>query len=248
MIVLMYHDVVDDARADRSGFQGPAANHYKLAPATFAAHLAAGPAASPQVLFTFDDGGCSAVDPCAELLEAAGVRGLFFVPSDYIGTPGFCTGAQLRELLTRGHTIGSHSASHPVPMSKLDDAALADEWARSRRVLEEVLGSKVHDASVPGGFTSRRVEQAAMQAGYARLFTSEPTRTVRALNAMTIHGRYGVTRSTSLATIAGVLAGDRGPWWSQSAWWETKKVMKSLGGAAWLRLRHAYFARTRTSR
>ncbi|MFO0093019.1 MAG: polysaccharide deacetylase family protein [Gemmatimonadaceae bacterium] len=245
MIVLMYQDVIDEAEADASGFQGPAANHYKLAPATFASHLAAGPSASANVLFTFDDGGCSALDPCADLLEQAGVRGLFFVPTDYIGHPGFCTGAHLRALLARGHAIGSHSASHPVPMSRLDDAALASEWERSKRVLEDVTGSHVQDASVPGGFTSGRVEQAAMRAGYARLFTSEPTRYVRSLGPMTIHGRYSVTLSTPVATIARVLEGGGAPWRSQAAWWNAKKMIKSLGGSAWLRLRQAYFARSR---
>lgn len=245
MIVLMYHDIIDDPIADASGFRGAAANHYKLSPTTFVEHLAAGPSAAPHILFTFDDGGCSAINPCADLLEQTGVRGLFFVPSDYIGTHGFCTGAQLRELHARGHTIGSHSASHPVPISNLDDSALADEWVSSRGVLQELLGCAIVDASVPGGFTSPRVERAAMNAGYSRLFTSEPTRSVRMVGAMTVHGRYAVTRKSSVETIATVLGGSSWPWIRQAAWWKSKQIVKAMGGAAWLRFRNEYFSRVR---
>jgi peptidoglycan/xylan/chitin deacetylase (PgdA/CDA1 family) len=244
VIALLYHDVIDDARAETSGFPGADANHYKLSPESFASHLAAGPSSASLVLFTFDDGGVSALSPCADLLENAGVRGLFFVPSDYIGQRGFCTATQLRMLHERGHLIGSHSASHPVPISSLSDAALADEWSRSRRILQQAIGADVLDASVPGGFTSARVEGSAADAGYARLFTSQPTQSVRTLRSMHIHGRFSITRSTSLDLVAQVLDGRQLPWLRQAALWEAKKIVKSVGGAAWLRFRKQYFHRT----
>ncbi len=244
MISLLYHDVIDDVLAETSGFSGADANHYKLSPETFASHLTAGPANASHVLFTFDDGGVSALSPCADLLEQCGVRGLFFVPSDYIGQPTFCTAAQLRALHQRGHQIGSHSASHPVPISDLSDQGLAEEWARSRQVLQDAIGADVRDASVPGGFTSARVEGAAADAGYARLFTSQPTQSVRTLRGMQIHGRFSITRSTPVDLVAQVLAGRQLPWLRQAALWEAKKIVKSVGGAAWLRFRKQYFHRT----
>lgn len=243
MITLLYHDVVDDADAEKSGFPGPDANHYKLPPAVFSAHLGAVPADTTRVTFTFDDGGLSAVSPCADLLEQAGIRGLFFVPSDFIGQPGFCTGEQLRSLHDRGHVIGSHSASHPVPISQLSDSALADEWTRSRSALQDAIGADVIDASVPGGFTSARVEDFAVDAGYKRLFTSQPTRSVRMLRGMQIYGRFSVTRATTTETVTEVLNGGHVHWLRQMALWEAKKLAKSLGGTVWLRFRKQYFLR-----
>lgn len=243
MISMMYHDVIDDALAGTSGFPGADADHYKLSPSVFSAHLAAGPSSDRAVLFTFDDAGIAALSPCADLLDARGVKGLFFAPTDYIGRPGFCTAADLRALHARGHLIGSHSASHPVPISALPDAAIANEWSRSREVLEEILGAAVADASVPGGFTSARVEAAAAAAGYARLFTSQPTRRVRRHDGMAIHGRFAVTRATPLSVVAKVLAGSPMPWLQQTALWEAKKIVKRVGGNAWLRFRRQYFSK-----
>ena len=216
MIALLYHDVIADALANESGFPGPDANHYKLSPDVFQAHLMAVPSNAANVLFTFDDGGASALDPCADLLESSGVRGLFFVPSDWIGHAGFSTASDLRTLHHRGHMVGSHSASHPVPISALSDSQLAREWQVSRERLEQVLGAAVTDASVPGGFTSSRVEAAAAEAGYTRLFTSQPRRSERTVSGMKVFGRFSVTRSTSLDTVSKVLAGDGLPWTRQA--------------------------------
>jgi peptidoglycan/xylan/chitin deacetylase (PgdA/CDA1 family) len=244
MISLLYHDVIDELHAESSGFPGADANHYKLSPATFAAHLSGGSFNEANVLFTFDDGGISAISPCADLLEQAGLRGLFFVPTDYIGRPNFCTFTEIRQLHERGHLIGSHSASHPVPISMLSDSGLSDEWSRSRRVLQDAIGADVRDASVPGGFTSARVEAFAADAGYERLFTSQPTRSVRTRNGMQIHGRFSITRRTPVDLVAQVLSGRRMPWLRQAALWEAKKIAKALGGTVWLRFRKQYFQRT----
>ena len=243
MICLLYHDVVDDAHAAESGFPGADADHYKLSPATFLAHLDAGDAAASHVLFTFDDGGISALAPCADLLESRNVRGLFFIVSDMIGASGFCSRSDLRALHARGHRIGSHSASHPVPISSLPDEQLDDQWRRSRAVIEDAIGAPVLDASVPGGFTSPRVEAAAAAAGYTALYTSAPTRAVRRVGPMAVHGRFSITRATSTALVGDVLGGAQLPWIRQAALWEAKRLVKAAGGETWLRFRRRYFAR-----
>ena len=89
-LALLYHDVVQAGDWDSSGFPGPAAASYKLERREFERHLAAMSAAVPQrrtvqalasaaangpppVLLTFDDGGASAHDCVADLLEARGL-------------------------------------------------------------------------------------------------------------------------------------------------------------------------------
>jgi peptidoglycan/xylan/chitin deacetylase (PgdA/CDA1 family) len=191
-IALMYHDVVEASRIDASGVVGAGTRAYKLDPQELQVHMlciAGAVSRSPvtteaarelerpdSVLLTFDDGGVSCHESVAELLEAMSRQGHFFIPTDRVGLPGFMTAAQIRSLRSRGHIIGSHSCSHPIPMWKCEDEEPAEEWSRSRAVLEDILGESVTTASVPGGFYSRRIARVASSVGIRVLFTSEPTR------------------------------------------------------------------------
>src|SRR2546428_2573847 len=62
---------------------------------------------------TFDDGGASAMT-AADALERHGFNGHFFITANYIGTRGFVTGQNLRELRERGHVIGSPAFTYDV--------------------------------------------------------------------------------------------------------------------------------------
>src|SRR5947209_1715010 len=189
-VTLLYHDVAAPAEADSVGFPGPRAARYKLRPEAFEAHLdavaATGAAVSlpaldhapPAVSISFDDGGASA-PRAAEALERRGWRGHFFVTTERIGTDGFMTADQVRELAQRGHLVGSHSHTHPAYMGRLSRAELEREWRTSRDVLAELLGAPPWSASVPGGSLSSDLIEAAAQAGYGLLWTSEPTTRTR---------------------------------------------------------------------
>ena len=171
---------------DASGFPGATAAAYKLEPSVFERHLDAIAARGltpgwltpsgilPAVALTFDDGGASAMD-IAAMLERRGWRGHFLVTTGRIGSAGFLTADEVRELVERGHVIGSHSHTHPVPFGRLADDVIADEWQRSRDVLAALLGAPPELAGVPGGALSKVVITAARDAGYRVLMTSEPT-------------------------------------------------------------------------
>jgi peptidoglycan/xylan/chitin deacetylase (PgdA/CDA1 family) len=249
----MYHDVVPPGGWASSGFPGAGADIYKLERDDFARHLAAIRAARPNappalasdpspsasacpLYLTFDDGGSSALTEIAPLLEQYGWRGHFFVTTGRIGAPGFLTAAGIREL-DRGHTIGSHSCSHPPRISACSWDEIRREWTESVRVLAELLGKPIPTASVPGGFFSRRVAEAAALAGIEILFTSEPTTRIATLDHCRILGRYGIWRGMPPAVSGQIAAGRRAPRWKQTAWWKCKKAAKALGGAAYLKLR-----------
>ncbi|MCC6748428.1 MAG: polysaccharide deacetylase family protein [Deltaproteobacteria bacterium] len=256
LVSLMYHDVVDPDRATASGFPSADAALYKVAPAVFEAHLravgatgalrVAPPAeALPRhgVLLHFDDGGASALPETADLLERHGWRGIFHVTTGRIGSPGFVTEADLRELARRGHGIGSHSCSHPPRMSELPEHEIRREWKESLARLEQLLGQQVPFASVPGGFTSRQVERLAAEEGVRFLFTSEPCTCVRKEGTCAVLGRYAVRRDTSAVEAAAMARGDLVPRYRQWAVWQLKKPLKRLGGERWLRLRARLLAR-----
>jgi peptidoglycan/xylan/chitin deacetylase (PgdA/CDA1 family) len=257
---IMYHDVVEASDFASSGFPGEGADVYKMRCEDFERHLDAiraavapgtvskiaarrewpGPA---PVFLTFDDGGSSAVHPTADLLERHGYRGHFFITTERIGTQGFLTAGEVRELHERGHVVGSHSASHPTRMAVLTRAELDWEWRRSLEQLSEILGERVRAASVPGGYYSREVAESAANAGIEVLFTSDPTAEVTQVSGCLVLGRYAVQRGMKPYWSAGFAAGHYGPRLRQAILWNVKRVAKSLGGAVYLRLRRAILER-----
>ena len=258
MISLMYHDVVEQATHQASGFGSADAALYKLEPDEFARHLAAikavvserpvlvtdlltnKAAAGRPWMMTFDDGGVSSYAPIADCLEALGWRAHFFITTDYIGTPAFMNRAQIRDLHRRGHIIGSHSCSHPLRFAARPWSELKREWSESVGVLSELLGEPVQIASIPGGQYSRQVAEAAAAAGIKALFTSEPTTGSAEVDGCLILGRYAIQRWMSHTVAAGMARGQFAPRFKQWLWWELKKITKRLGGERYLRLRESW--------
>lgn len=254
----MYHDVVERAAHQASGFGSPDAALYKLEPDEFERHLAAirnvvsdrpilvtdllADKAGPAKLWmmTFDDGGASFYTPIADRLEESGWRAHFFITTDYIGKPAFMTREQIRELHRRGHVIGSHSCSHPLRFAARPRGEMEREWSESVRELTSILGEPVQTASVPGGQYSRQVAEAAATAGIEALFTSEPTTGCREVDGCLVLGRYAIQQWMSPAVAAGMARGQFAPRFRQWLWWETKKVAKTLGGDYYLKLRESW--------
>lgn len=240
-LALMYHDVVENGNYSASGFPGPGSDRYKLDRFEFEQHLRAIREAigSQTALLTFDDGGVSAHERIAGMLEEFGWCGHFFIATNWIGQPGFLNAAQIRELDGRGHVVGSHSSSHPVRMSQIPWDRMVSEWRDSRELLAKIVGHPVEFASVPGGYYSRKVAQAAAQVGIRTLFTSEPTARVDMVDGCQVIGRYVVQRGMGPEWSAGFAAGRLMPRFRQALLWKTKQVAKALSGGLYLRAREA---------
>jgi peptidoglycan/xylan/chitin deacetylase (PgdA/CDA1 family) len=243
-VALIYHDVVETADRDSSGFPGPLANRYKLSASAFAGHLDAIAAQgrsvglwrpgspAPEVALTFDDGGASSRQ-IAEMLESRGWRGHFFVTTDRIGAAGFLDADGIRELHARGHVIGSHSHTHPAYFGRLSSDELSSEWRTSREQLAAVLGHAPDTAAVPGGSLSARVIDEAARAGYLMLMTSEPVTRAPRRGAMTVAGRFTVWDTTSPSVVAAYVRGARvarARIWLQ---WNVKTLAKRVSPRAY---------------
>jgi peptidoglycan/xylan/chitin deacetylase (PgdA/CDA1 family) len=255
-ITLMYHDVVKSGDADSSGFPGRAPSRYKLDSVLFERHLSAiaSTATSPAsvadfgeaprgrssrpLFLTFDDGGASA-RLIGEALAGMGWPGHFFIPVDFIGKPGFLDEGGITTLVQMGHVIGTHSCSHPVPMSRLTDKQLLEEWRRSATVLSEIVGDSVVTGSVPGGYVSGRVAEAAAASGIRVLFTSEPVESVRDIQGCLLLGRYAILARTPAERAARLARGDLGPRLRQRASWRAKGLAKVALGDRYRTLRSA---------
>ena len=237
-LFLLYHDVVERGSYDSSGFPGAEAARYKLTRSEFRAHLSAiaiSAGASPPI-FTIDDGGSSSCRIGLEL-ERYGWLGHFFVTTDRIGSPGFLNADQIRKLRERGHQIGTHSCSHPARMSSCSPGRLVAEWRDSSRHLAEILGEPVTSGSVPGGYYSERVAEAAANAGLRLLFTSEPTLKEWVICDCTVVGRYTIRRGMSAGAAAALVSSWPLARVAQTTAWWTKKMVKRLGGTGYLRFR-----------
>jgi peptidoglycan/xylan/chitin deacetylase (PgdA/CDA1 family) len=258
-LAIMYHDVVEHDDFASSGFPGEGAHVYKLRREDFERHLDAIAAVVPAtavshvanrrewsgtpVFLTFDDGGVSALHPTADLVERHNWRGHFFITTGRIGTPGFMDAAAVRELHTRGHVIGSHSATHPTRMAALSRAALDREWRESLARLSEIAGTSIRVASVPGGYYSHEVARSAAAAGVEILFTSEPSAETQTIDGCLIVGRYVVQRGMGPEWSAGFARGSISFRWKQTALWKAKRVAKAAGGCLYLNLRQAVLER-----
>ncbi len=165
--------------------------------------------------------------------------GNFFITTDWTGTKGFMTARQIRELHKRGHLIGSHSCSHPEPMASLDFPALLREWKDSVNFLSDIVGEQVATASVPGGYYSRQVADAAEAAGVKELFTSEPTTATTNVKSCVVMGRYAIDGRMSPQISAAIASGKILPRFQQAALWSAKSIAKQLGGRQYIRFRHS---------
>ncbi|UJF34588.1 polysaccharide deacetylase family protein [Paenibacillus hexagrammi] len=178
------------------------------------------------VHITFDDGRIGSYNYVADILEANGLKGYFFIITDRIGKPQYLDSDQIYKLHKRGHIIGTHTCSHPTRMSNLSWDLLIKEWGDSRRVLSDIVGEEVKVAAVPGGFYSKKVAEAAASVGIKELFTSEPVTKCYSVNDCLIIGRYSIEKSLSVQEITDLVNMNVYPRYKQLVLWEIKKYLK----------------------
>jgi peptidoglycan/xylan/chitin deacetylase (PgdA/CDA1 family) len=238
-VSLLFHDVyLSDPR--ESGFCSSGADRYKLSLREFEAQLTGltppGHREASTVELTFDDGGVSFYTIAADRLDERGLHGHCFISTDFIGRPQFLSVPQIRELDSRGHLIGTHSASHPPQFSRLAYVVMLREWDESRKILEDILGRAVTTASVPGGYFSKAVARAAAEAGLERLFNSEPTGSTRVIEGCRVTGRFTIRRGAA-SDLSHRLV-DSTPWARRKEWaaWNAKGLVKPLLGSSYPRV------------
>jgi peptidoglycan/xylan/chitin deacetylase (PgdA/CDA1 family) len=256
LLALTYHDVIPLGHSI-SGFVGLGSDRFKLTQTHFAEHLSAVASSavtvalvtdtalrSPRRLFlTFDDGGTSASTTIAPMLADLGWRGHFFVVTSQIGASGFLGPEAVRELRAAGHVVGSHSHTHP-DLTRVPALTVSEEWKRSRAILEDLLGEPVEVASVPTGSYTDAVGRAAAEAGFSKIFTSEPWLKPRVLGGDgTAYGRFSVISTTPAERIASLCRLSRAAVWREASVWYSRKAAKRALGPVYARLREPLLAR-----
>jgi peptidoglycan/xylan/chitin deacetylase (PgdA/CDA1 family) len=128
------------------------------------------------VIITFDDGHESNYHLGLPALSEANASADFFVNPAQVGTPGFATWAQLREMAERGMSIQSHGYDHRYFLTELSPARLREDLRKSRLEIEERVGKQVMLLAPPGGRSPKGLEQIAIECGYTHVLHSRPGR------------------------------------------------------------------------
>jgi peptidoglycan/xylan/chitin deacetylase (PgdA/CDA1 family) len=198
-LYLLYHELR----------RGPSKYSYSLGTSAFAAHADViaetlgneQPGISPAI--TFDDGYSSDSEYALPILSARGLRAHFFITVGWTGKiPGYMGWSQVQSLNDAGHIVGTHGWSHTL-LTHCSARELDRELNASRKLLEDKLGISVTTMSLPGGRYNRRVLAACKEAGYTRVYTSEP-RLETTVSAFTI-GRVNVSSDRSVSWIHALL-------------------------------------------
>lgn len=228
-IVLMYHDIVE-TNDKTSGFQNESAFQYKVEEHIFEEQVKA--LQGKDVVFTFDDGGVSFYTKAAPILEKYGRKGLFFISTKYIGTPGFLTTDQVKELSGRGHVIGSHSHTHPEIFTKLSKEETRGEWQKSEEILTGILGDKTLALSIPNGYASKVIMEEAIKCGYTDIYTSQPTTKIQQYKNHNVIGRYVVHNGMSTRDVLRIVE-SKGIRQKMALKWHLLNVVKSVLGSSY---------------
>jgi peptidoglycan/xylan/chitin deacetylase (PgdA/CDA1 family) len=158
------------------------------------------------LVVTFDDGWASDVALARPILGRLGWTSEHFVTVDWIGTRGFMSWRQLRQLAQDGCGVQSHTMSHR-DLDALGPRDVRRELQASKAVLERRLGRPVEFLGLPGGrgATALVVTQ-ARSLGYRGICTSTVGVHRRGADPYALH-RLPVTRGTTVDDVLGWVEG-----------------------------------------
>jgi peptidoglycan/xylan/chitin deacetylase (PgdA/CDA1 family) len=164
-------------------------------------------AGAPGVILTFDDGDETSYRVAYPLLATVSATADFFVNPAQVGTTGYATWAELREMSESGMSIQSHGLDHRVFLTELPPARLREDLRRARLEIEEHVGRPVTLLAPAGGREPPDLADVALEVGYRRVLNSRPAR-VRPDDGPTL-GRLAVTAALDDATLESWLRGGR---------------------------------------
>lgn len=167
------HEAPPESRAPSQPSEPPRAEHSE--PSLRYSHGRIIEGASPQrlILFSFDDGPDRRSTPLLlDRLDAVGVKAVFFLTAGRIAgrNPAEREQAALaREIVARGHIVGSHTVDH-LQLPLLDDATALEQVIGAERIFRRVLGFRPTLIRPPGGAHSPRIDALLADRGYTSVF------------------------------------------------------------------------------
>ncbi len=141
------------------------------------------------IVLTFDDGWKPVYTDVFPILKEFGYPFTIYLYKDYVDGGGRAlTTPMIKEMMTHGATIGSHSVSHPYPVvvksfrkkgENAYDAYLRKELGESKRFLESKFSCNVTTYAYPGGYYTEEMLKLGEEFGYDHMFTVIPGKVKR---------------------------------------------------------------------
>jgi peptidoglycan/xylan/chitin deacetylase (PgdA/CDA1 family) len=181
----------------------------------------------PGVIVTFDDGHETNHRLAFPALRAAGSSADFFVNPAQVGTPGFASWADLREMAEGGMSIQSHGLDHRHYLTDLSPGQLREELRGARQEIEDHVGQPVTLLAPPGGRCPPRLSDVAREVGYTHVLCSRPGSIRRPPRRML--NRFAVTAHLDPSTLESWLRGGRGALVAQLRYSLLQVTKRALG-------------------
>lgn len=139
-----------------------------------------GGAGRKAISISFDDGYRDLLEHGLPILEEMNIPAAFFLVAGaagrkddwYRGEESILDWSEARELVKRGHTIGSHSLTHAT-LDRLAPGDVRREVRESRKILEDRLGVPITRFAYPQGVFTPEIIEAVREAGYEEAWATE---------------------------------------------------------------------------
>ena len=168
--ILMYHGIIKD-NSDIPSDREIGADLYDVPWEQFKHQMEA--IRGENVTITFDDGERNNIINALPILRQMGYMAYFFVTVDRIGKKGYLSWEEVKELRDAGMVIGSHGLTHRI-LTEIKKKELEEELFGSKDILERNLSIAVDSLSIPRGFYDESVIKVAKEAGFTKIFGSDP--------------------------------------------------------------------------
>ncbi len=143
------------------------------------------------IVLTFDDGWKSVYTDAYPILKEFGFPFTVFLYKDYVDGGGKAlTSGMIQEMMAHGANIGSHSVSHPYPVTVKSyrkkgpvayDGYLRKEMGESKIFLESKFSTKVSTYAYPGGYFTEEMLTLGKEFTYDFMFTVLPGKVKKSL-------------------------------------------------------------------